>query len=428
MRFQTLNDWLSWQERLHPSAIDLGLERVAAVWRRLRPAGLDCSVVTIGGTNGKGSCVAMLEAILRSAGYRTGIYTSPHLFRYNERIRLDGAEVSDAALCDAFERVDRARRGTSLTYFEFGTLAALDLFAREGLDLVVLEVGLGGRLDAVNLLDADVALVTTVGLDHTAWLGEDLDSIAREKAGIFRIGRPAVIGQTNPPAGLLEAAQALGAKVFLAGRDFAAQAGEQDWRWTSLERSRSGLPLPALRSECQLDNAAAVLMVLECLLPRFPVGQGTVRTGLQQVQLVGRLQVIPGGVTLVMDVAHNPQAALNLARDLKSIPCAGATHAVFACFRDKDAPGMLRALSPAVGHWHLASPDDGERALSAEALEQLLIASGVETPRECYNSVAEAFSEARRAARPGDRVLVTGSFLAVAAALESLSLTNPELV
>jgi dihydrofolate synthase/folylpolyglutamate synthase len=427
MRFQTLNDWLRWQERLHPSAIDLGLERVAAVWQRMRPAGLDCPVITVGGTNGKGSCVAMLESILQSAGYRTGCYTSPHLLRYNERIHLDDVEVSDIALCEAFERVDQARNETSLTYFEFGTLAALDLFAGEAIDLAILEVGLGGRLDAVNVLDADVALVTTVGLDHMAWLGEDLDSIAREKAGIFRTGRPAVIGQTDPPAGLLEAARATGAQVFLAGRDFSAEPGEQDWRWTSLGRSRSGLPRPALRSNCQMENAAAVLMVLECLSARFPVEQNAIRTGLQQVKLTGRLQVIPGEVTLVFDVAHNRQAARNLARDLGSLPCTGATHAVFACFRDKDAAGMVQALSPAVGHWHLAS-SGGERALPTDALEEALIAASVRSPRHSYKSVADALSEARRAARPGDRVLVTGSFLTVAAALESLSATNPGLV
>lgn len=236
-----------------------------------------------------------------------------------------------------------------------------------------------------------------------------------------------MIGQTDPPAGLLEAAQAVGVQLFLAGREFAAEAGEQGWRWTSSKRSRPGLPRPGLRSECQLANAAAVLMVLECLLPRFPVSQDAVRAGLRQVQLAGRFQVIPGEVTLIFDVAHNGQAAENLAWDLGSLPCAGVTHAVFACFRDKDVSGMVRALSPAVGQWYLAFPG-GDRALSTEALEQVLRTAGIMTPRHRYESVAEAITEALRAANPGDRVLVTGSFVTVAAALEQISSIDSGLV
>lgn len=427
MRFHTLDDWLYWQERLHPHTIDPGLQRVGGVWRRLRPGGLGCPVVTVGGTNGKGSSVAMLESILGGAGYRTGCYTSPHLHRYNERIRIAGDEVSDAALCSAFERVDRARGAVSLTYFEFGTLAALDLFAGAGLDLAVLEVGLGGRLDAVNLLDAEVALVTTVGLDHTEWLGDDLSAIAREKGGIFRPGRPAVIGQADAPSALLEAAEAVGARVFLAGREFAVEPGGRDWGWSGPGYTHRGLPRPNLRSRRQLDNAAAVLMVLECLSRRFPVGREALRAGLQQVRLAGRLQLIPGDVTRILDVAHNVQAARNLARDLGSIFCGGRTHAVFACLRDKDAAGMTEALSPQIDCWHLTSAG-GERALGIEALEQALGAAGVATPRRCYGSVAEALSGARREALPGDRILITGSFLTVAEALEQRALEVAELV
>ena len=427
MRFHTLDDWLRWQERLHPSEIDLGLERVAGVWRRLRPGGLDCPVVTVGGTNGKGSSVAMLESILRAAGYRAGCYTSPHLRRYNERIRIAGDEVSDAALCAAFERVDRARGEVSLTYFEFGTLAALDLFAGAGLDLALLEVGLGGRLDAVNLLDAEVALVTTVGLDHTDWLGEDLNAIAREKGGIFRSGRPAVIGQADPPPGLLEAAESVGAPVFLAGREFAVEPDDGDWSWRGPGRTRHALPRPNLGSGRQLDNAAAVLMVLECLSPSFPVGEEALRAGLQQARLAGRLQLIPGDVALILDVAHNVQAARNLARDLGSLPCQGRTHAVFGCLGDKDAAGMAAALSPQIGCWHLASPGAG-RALGIEALEQALHAAAVSASRRHYGSVGEALVGARREALTGDRILITGSFLTVAEALEDPTLRSAELV
>ena len=427
MRFHTLDDWLRWQERLHPSEIDLGLERVAEVWRRLCSGGLDCPVVTVGGTNGKGSSVAMLEAILGVAGYRTGCYTSPHLRRYNERIRIAGDEVSDTALCAAFERVDRARGEVSLTYFEFGTLAALELFAGAGLDLAVLEVGLGGRLDAVNLLNSEVALVTTVGLDHTDWLGEDLNAIAREKAGIFRSGRPAVIGQVDPPPALLEAAESAGAQVFLAGREFSVEPGDGDWSWRGPGRTRHALPRPNLRSGRQLDNAAAVLMVLECLSRSFPVSPEALRAGLQQVRLVGRLQLIPGDVDLILDVAHNVQAARNLARDLGSISCEGRTHAVFGCLRDKDAVGMAAALSPQIGCWHLASPG-GERSLGIASLEQALSAAAVSAPRRCYESVGGALAGARCEALPGDRILITGSFMTVAEALEHPTLRSAELV
>jgi len=417
MRFTTLDDWLRWQEQLHPSAIDLGLERVDAVWRRLCPNGLGCPVVTVGGTNGKGSSVAMLESILGAAGYRTGCYTSPHLLRYNERIRIAGEQVPDADLCAAFERVDRARGEVSLTYFEFGTLAALELFAAAGLDLALLEVGLGGRLDAVNVLDAEVALVTGVGLDHTQWLGDDLDSIAREKAGIFRSGRPAIIGQADPPPALLQVAESTGAQVFLAGREFAAESGDGEWSWRGPTLIRSRLPRPALGSGKQLDNAAAVLMVLECLAERFPVEEGALRGGLERVRLAGRLQLIPDEVPLILDVAHNVQAARNLALDLGSIPSVGRTHGVFGCLGDKDAAGMAAALAIRIDHWHLAAPR-GPRALGNGELEQALDAAGVEAPRRGYPSVAAALEGARSEARPGDRILVTGSFLTVAEVLE----------
>jgi len=418
MRFDTLDQWLQWQEQLHPSSIDLGLERVARVWWRLKPQGLACPVITVGGTNGKGSCVAMLDSILRAGGYRVGCYSSPHLLRYNERIRIDGEEAADLALCSAFQRVDAAREGVSLTYFEFGTLAALDLFAMARLDLVVLEVGLGGRLDAVNLLDADVALVTGVAMDHTEWLGKDLDAIAREKAGIFRPGRPAVIGQPDAPAALAQAARNLGAALYVAGTDFSAQRNTQGWDWCGQTRKRRGLPLPALRSRRQLDNAAAVLMVLECLDERLPLGQEAVRSGLFGVQLPGRLQLLPGEVNLILDVAHNEQAARNLARDLGSMPCSGHTHCVFGCFADKDVTAMVQALSGQVDLWYPTRPGGG-RDLEPGALVKVLRSVGIE-PAAATPSVVDSLSLARSTARAGDRILVTGSFLTVSAAMQSV--------
>jgi dihydrofolate synthase/folylpolyglutamate synthase len=405
---------------LHPRAIDLGLERVSRVWRDLRPAGFPCPVVTVGGTNGKGSCVAMLDAVLRSAGYRVGSYTSPHLLRYNERVRIHGREVSDEALCSAFGRVDQARGDESLTYFEFGTLAALDLFMDADLDLVVMEVGLGGRLDAVNLIDAEAALITTVGLDHTAWLGTDLDSIAREKAGIFRAGRPAVIGQPDPPSTLLEAARSVGARAWIAGRDFSVLPEGDEWCWCGPRRKIHGLPTPARLSGKQTANAAAVLMVLECLRERFPVGVDAMRAGFRRVSLPGRLQVIPGDVSLVLDVAHNVQAAANLAVDLLGLPCTGRTLGVFGCLRDKDVVGMACVLGPLVSEWHLATLP-GERGLDAWRLQSAFVEAGITTQRRGHPSVEQALQAALASAEPADRILVTGSFLTVAAVLAQAS-------
>ncbi len=420
MRFATLDDWLRWQEGLHPKAIDLGLDRVAEVWKRLRPGGLTCPVLTVAGTNGKGSCVAMAEAMARAGGYRTGAYTSPHLRRYNERIRIDGAPIADAPLCASFDRIDQARGDLSLTYFEFGTLAALDLFAVAEPDLVVLEVGLGGRLDAVNLIDADVGLVSAIGLDHADWLGSDLDGIAREKAGIFRAGRPAIIGQADAPAALREAAQALGATVYQAQQEFAVRRVEGGWDWLGPRRNRSGLPVPALRSARQLDNAAAVLMALECLGDRLPLGQDAVREGLLEVRLEGRMQRLPGAVPVILDVAHNPQAASNLAQDLRAMPHAGRTHCVFACLKDKDAAGILTLLAPLVDTWYFAGLH-GARARPPAELGAALAGSGADSPAAFYLDVAGALAAARAAARSGDRIVVTGSFLTVADALAVLA-------
>jgi dihydrofolate synthase/folylpolyglutamate synthase len=427
MRYQTLDQWLQWQERLHPSSIDLGLERVAQAWRRLRPEGLGCTVITVGGTNGKGSSVAMLDAILRAGGYRVGRYTSPHLLRYNERICIDGAEVDDAALCAAFQRVDDARGDISLTYFEFGTLAALDLFAAGRLDVALLEVGLGGRLDAVNIVDADAALVTGIARDHTDWLGEDLDGIAREKAGIFRSGRPAVIGQADAPAALEQSARGLGAAVRLAGRDFSIRRTEQGWDWQGAGITRHGLPLPGMRSARQLDNAAAVLAVLDSLAERLPLGQDAVRSGLREAMIPGRLQWLrlddgPGELTLILDVAHNEQAAGNLARDLASIPCSGRTHCVFGCFADKDVVAMLRALKGAVDRWYPTSPGGG-RALAANDLAKLLDAEGLSCAAPSPTPAA-ALALARERALPGERIVVTGSFLMVAAIMSDRGQTG----
>jgi dihydrofolate synthase/folylpolyglutamate synthase len=418
MRFTSLADWLTWQETLHPSEIELGLERVAAVLRRLHPEPPPFAVITVGGTNGKGSSVAMLEAILRAGGYRVGAYTSPHLLRYNERIRLDGAEIDDATLCDSFERIDQARGDTSLTYFEFGTLAALDIFHRCGVDVAILEVGMGGRLDAVNVLDADVALVTTVDVDHAQWLGETREEIAFEKAGIYRGGRPAVYGAANVPGSLREHADAIGARLYCYGRDFGgATEGEGGWRWWGGTRQRHTLPLPALRGRSQLQNAAGVLMALELLAERLPLDQAQIRAGLLAATLPGRFQVLPGEVSLILDVAHNPQAAAELAANLAALPCGGRTLAVLGMLADKDMAGAIGQVSGAVDHWYpagLAVARGATAAQLGDALAAAGVAAGRITP---HATVGAALAAARRAARPGDRIVVFGSFHTVAEAL-----------
>ncbi|WP_127477463.1 bifunctional tetrahydrofolate synthase/dihydrofolate synthase [Sulfurivermis fontis] len=417
MRFNSLAAWLEWQETLHPSTIDLGLERVAAVLRRLHPAPPPFVVITVGGTNGKGSTVAMLDAILRAGGYRVGAYTSPHLLRYNERVRLDGEMVDDAALCDAFARIDAARGDISLTYFEFGTLAALDIFWHAGVDVAILEVGMGGRLDAVNVLDADVALVTTVDIDHAQWLGETREAIAFEKAGIYRGGRPAVYGSPDAPQTLLDHAAAIGAPLFRYGRDFGARPEGEGWRWWGGGQERHALPLPALRGRSQLQNAAGVLMALAAVAHRLPLDQAQIRAGLLAATLPGRFQIQPGEVVRILDVAHNPQAAAELAANLAAMPCAGRTLAVVGMLADKDMAGALGQLRDAIDHWYAAALQVPRGATTAQLTAALAAAgTGAERVTAC-GDVTAALAQAQAAARAGDRIVVFGSFYTVAEAL-----------
>lgn len=420
MRFTTLNDWLAWQERLHHQEIDLGLERVMQVWRRLASRDMPgFSVITVGGTNGKGSSVAMLDAILRAAGYRVGTYSSPHILRYNERVKLHGAEVSDELLCQAFQRVDEARGDVTLSYFEFGTLAALDIFGQAGLDVVVLEVGMGGRLDAVNILDADVALITNVALDHRQWLGNDRESIAREKAGIMRAGRPAVFVETDVPQSLRRHAEALGARLYVLGTDFGYERGGQDWRWWSRGHARGGLPIPALRGECQLRNAAGALMALELISERLPVTQADIRNGLLQATVPGRFQVLPGLPRLVLDVAHNPHGAHALAGNLRSHPLPGRTLAVLGMLKDKDIGAAVFEMMDVVDAWFIGGIDV-PRGADAEFIAAELARVGVTAPVHRHADVQTACHAARMAAGPADQVVIFGSFHTVAAALRSL--------
>lgn len=418
MRFTRLADWLRWQESLHPAAIELGLERVRKVWRRLDavPAPI---VITVGGTNGKGSCVAFLDAILRAAGYRVGRYTSPHLVRYNERVAVDGVEATDDDLIAAFQRVDEARRDTSLTYFEFGTLAAFDILSAAGLDVAVLEVGLGGRLDAVNVVDPDVSVITTVDIDHAEWLGGDREAIGTEKAGIFRRGRAAVCGIHDPPRSLLEVAAREDVSLWVAGRDYRFEVSVNEWCWRAGATVRRGLPLPGLRGPHQLRNASAAIAVLHRLAERLPVDQRSFRAGLLGARVAGRFQVMAGEPTLVLDVAHNPEAARALAENLSRLPTRGRILGVFGALADKDVGGMLLPLAAIVSQWYVG-PVESLRALPGAALAarvtEVVPAGRVHTSE----NIVGAFERAVADAAEGDVVVAFGSFLVVGGVLERL--------
>jgi dihydrofolate synthase/folylpolyglutamate synthase len=412
-RFSSLNDWLEWQESLHPSSIDLGLQRVGRVADRLRCRSPAKIVISVAGTNGKGSSVAMLEAILLRAGYRVGCYTSPHLFRYNERLRLQGEQISDAALCQAFARVDGARGKTTLTYFEFGTLAALDIMTREAVDVALLEVGLGGRLDAVNIVDADAALITSIGIDHTEWLGKDRDAIAKEKAGIMRPGKPAVCAEADPPAALLAEAARIGAVWRVLGTDFTIRRLGRGWHWQGAHGRYLDLPEPALSGSHQLANAAGVLMVLEMLRDDLPVEKTAIASGLKWVRLAGRIQTVPGRVEQVLDVSHNAQAARALADALRHRPPPGKTYAVVGMMQDKDAESFVHALEPVVSTWCPVGLKS-ERASTAQELGAVVAPLVGKERVVCCESVIEAMRRLKAEVRPGDRVLVCGSFYTVA--------------
>ncbi len=415
-RFQTLTEWLSWQENLHYPAIALGLDRCRGVAQKLGLLPVPFVVLTVGGTNGKGSSTTLLDLILRRSGYQVGKYTSPHLLRYNERICVNGTAVSDASLCRAFDQVDRARGQVTLTFFEFGTLAALLLFRAAGIDVAVMEVGLGGRLDAVNILDADAALITTVDLDHEDWLGPDRESIGAEKAGIFRNGRPAVCADPDPPASIANQASRVGSILYQCGRDFGFIDHGDTWDWSSRQRMWRGLPRPGTNHMSQLQNAAGVLMVLLSIADKCPPDEAAIRTGLRDFSLPGRFQLLPGATPIVLDVAHNPQAARALAANLGRMPCRGVTRIVLGMLRDKNHAGFVAALAPAGARWHLASLG-GERGFPGDALARIVQSAGDGESFSIHADVPAAVRAALAASTSADRVVVTGSFITVGAAM-----------
>jgi len=409
--FNTLRDWLAWIEGLHPLKWDLGLQRVAAVAEQmglLEPAG---KLFLVAGTNGKGTTIAMMDQILRTGGYSTGVSTSPHLLTFNERICLNGIPVTDTAICEAFERINQVRKDISLTYFEFATLAALYIFKGAGPDAIFLEIGLGGRLDAMNIVEPDLSVITTIQLDHQSWLGSDLESIGREKAGIMRRGKPVVLGP-DMPLSIAERAAETGARIVAMGQDFGADrttAGCWEYRGTTEDgKSRAISDLPYIH--LPFDNC--VIAVQALVSSGLRLSDEDYVTGLSQVKISGRYQEIPGPVPLVLDVAHNPHAAEHLASNLRSDKVPGKTHAVVAMYADKDCESVLRHLDQVVDLWYFADMDD-DRAESAAKLAHRL-SSQRRPDTQTYGRVSSAFHMARKNAVPGDRVVVFGSFPAVA--------------
>jgi dihydrofolate synthase/folylpolyglutamate synthase len=405
---RSLAQWLRHIEQQHPKPIALGLDRVACVHSRMKTQ-LRCPVISVGGTNGKGSTCAMLESILRVAGYRTGLYTSPHLLHYNERVRIAGVEATDEALVESFAAVEEARGDVALTYFEFGTLAALYHFSKERSEVVILEVGLGGRLDAVNIVDANCAVLTSVGIDHVDYLGGTREQIGREKAGIFRAGRPAVIAEPDVPRSVLEAP---GTKLLI-GADFGYRAEAGQWSYWGPGGRRGGLAYPALRGKIQLRNAAAAICALGTL--DLPLAMQEVRRGLAEVAVAGRFQVLPGRPQVILDVAHNPQAAGVLAQNLAESGFAPQTIAVCGMLRDKDIAGVLRALAPRITRWHLASLPGPRGAGAAD------LAAHVAGEVHRFDTPSSALAAAQAIAGEGDKIVVFGSFLTVAEAMAWLN-------
>jgi dihydrofolate synthase/folylpolyglutamate synthase len=414
---KTLADWLAHAEQQHPKTIELGLERVRAVAARLGLA-FECPVITVAGTNGKGSTCAMLESILRHAGYRTAVFTSPHLVRFEERLRVAGEAIEGAELVPHFEAVETARAEIPLTYFELTTLAILRCMAEGRPDVAILEVGLGGRLDAVNIIDADCAVITSIDLDHMDYLGPDRESIGFEKAGILRTGRPAIVSDPMPPQSVIDHAREIGADLWRFGHDFNVSGDKQQWGWSGRGRRYSGLAYPALRGANQLLNAAGVLAALEALRPRLPINAQAVRTGLAMVELPGRFQIVPGEPTLVLDVAHNAHAVAALAENLDAMGFYPTTHAVFGVMVDKDLAPILSRIGPLIDRWYFTDLPTPRGAKASDLLAQW---SAQNTRKDAAGSLhadpMSALQAAIDAADPTDRIVVFGSFFTVGGVL-----------
>jgi dihydrofolate synthase/folylpolyglutamate synthase len=416
MQFNNLSEWIKYVESVHTAEIELGLDRVGTVAERLNLLQLDCPVIIIGGTNGKGSCVAGLEAIYMAAGYKVAAFTSPYLIRLNEEVRINREEATDQDLCAAFEKIEAVRGDVALTVFEYKTLAALSIFKQSQPDVILLEVGLGGRLDAVNILNADVAIVSSVAIDHADRLGATRELISREKAGIFRAGKPAVCGDYFPPRPLLQYAHSENVPLFCQGEDFSFhhEEEESDWGWQSKKTRYMNLPLPKLL----LQNMSTVLMAIELLQEKLPVARAAIDTAFATVTLPGRMEVLPGNVTRIFDVSHNPAAAELLAEKLKSLPCAGKTHVVFSMLADKDIVGTVRMIKESVDEWYIAALPV-KRGTPVDILEEALAKADVKNIKS-YRDVSHAYHAAMDEAKIGDRIVVFGSFYTVAAVMANV--------
>jgi dihydrofolate synthase / folylpolyglutamate synthase len=415
-----LNDWLARCERLHPKEMDLTLERVLQVKERL---GLhfNVPVFTVAGTNGKGSTCAMLETIALQAGYRVGLYIKPHLVRFEERCRVKGQSVAADELLPHFEAVEQARGDVSLTYFEFTTLAIARLMSMAPLDMVILEVGLGGRLDAVNAIDTDCAIITSIDIDHTEYLGSTREAIGFEKAGIMRAGKPAIVSDPVPPQSVIERARQVCADLLLCGRDFNCSGDKQQWSWAGRSKRFNGMAYPALRGANQLLNASGVLAALEAMRERLPVSAQAVRSGLALVELPGRFQIVAGQPTLVLDVAHNPHAVATLLQNLDQMGFYPRTHAVFGAMRDKDIDAMLTRIAPVVDAWYFTDLPVARAAKAkdlAQVHQRLALKGPASVGVSCHDEPSNALAAALKRADPADRIIVFGSFSTVGGVLK----------
>lgn len=415
-RFNSLDKWLEWQEKIHAREVDLGLNRAATVFKALNPKAIKPPTIIVAGTNGKGSSIAFLESIYKAQGYRVGAYTSPHISKYNERIRIDGKQVSDDEICQAFERIDTVRKEVSLSYFEFGTLAALDIFWRSQLDVQLLEIGLGGRLDAVNIIDGDAVLITSISIDHVDWLGETREAIGYEKAGVFRTGVPAVVGDLDPPKSLLNYAIEKKSPIRCINKEFIFKRKENTWDWsanTDKHRDYLSLPKPALKGDHQYRNASVALMAIVEMEERLPVKEESIRQGLQDVHIQGRFQLIAGDIPVLLDVAHNPQAVKSLFDYLIQMYSGRKIHAVFSMMKDKDIKGVIDIISPAIYHWYI-SPLKTHRVVNQTVMQRYFEQCSVNNVNFGYDSFSESYMAAKQNADRGDLIVIFGSFFLVA--------------